>query len=373
MSKKANPNYTYLKENVPKHRYTLLQGGTRSGKTFSSLYYIIYLCTTYNGLEIDIVRETFTALKATVWKDLKELLVKHNLYDPYKHNKTDKIYELNGNYINYYGTDDPQKVHGRSRDFIYINEANQLDKETIDQLFPRTRHRIIMDYNPAMPVEHWLDEYIEKSPPLITTYLDNPHLTKAQIQEIEDRKKDSFWWTIYGTGERCRPAGVIIENWSEGEFDESIPFIWGMDFGVNDPTTLVKVGISENKLFVKEYLYSSDLSSSKIVDIIKAHVGPNEFIVADNSDQLTINDIRIAGFNVQKAVKGKDSVKHGLRKLRDYELIVDPKSMNIKKELYCYVWADNKSETPVKGNDHTIDPIRYALQVLDRRKGFFVI
>ena len=189
---KANPNFTFLKEKVPNQRFTLLQGGTRSGKTFSTIYYFVWLCNNYSGLEIDIVRDTFTALKSTVWKDFKQVLVKHNLYNPANHNKTDKFYNLNGNIISYYGADDPGKIHGRARDFLWINEANQLDEETVDQLFPRTRHRIIADYNPAMPTEHWLDSYINEYPPCITTYKDNPYLTAEQIRDIERKKSNDY-------------------------------------------------------------------------------------------------------------------------------------------------------------------------------------
>jgi len=77
---KANPNYTYLKERVPKQRITLLQGSTRSGKTYSAAYYIIWLCQNYSGLEIDIVRDTFTALKSTAWKDFVKIMMECNLY-----------------------------------------------------------------------------------------------------------------------------------------------------------------------------------------------------------------------------------------------------------------------------------------------------
>ena len=160
---RANPNYTHLKKHVPEDRVTLLQGGTRSGKTFSVIYYIIWLCKENRsaGIEIDIVRDTFTALKATAWKDFKQVLIEHGLYNSEDHNKTDHIYNLFGNYISYYGADNPHKIHGRSRDLLWVNEAHQFPQETVDQLFPRTRHRIICDYNPAIGDDHWLDELID--------------------------------------------------------------------------------------------------------------------------------------------------------------------------------------------------------------------
>ena len=157
---KANPNFDYLHEKLPNQRITLLQGGTRSGKTYATIYFLIDYCLMYSGMEIDICRDTFTALKATAWKDFKDVLISCNLYNDKNHNKTDHSYLLNGNTINYYGADTPDKIHGRSRDILWINEAHQFPQETIDQLFPRTRYKIIADYNPALGLEHWLDPYI---------------------------------------------------------------------------------------------------------------------------------------------------------------------------------------------------------------------
>ena len=142
---KSNPNFRYLKKNVPKNRITLLQGGTRSGKTYAVIHWIIWMCHKYKNLEIDICRDSFTALKATVWHDFKKVLHELKLYDVKSHNRTDHIYNLNGNIINYYGADNPEKIHGRSRQILWVNEAHQFKEETVDQLFPRTTRRINKD------------------------------------------------------------------------------------------------------------------------------------------------------------------------------------------------------------------------------------
>jgi phage terminase large subunit len=370
---KANPNFTFLKNNVPKQRFTLLQGGTRSGKTFSTIYYFIWLCENYSGLEIDIVRDTFTALKSTVWKDFKQVLVKHNLYHPNNHNKTDKFYNLNGNIISYYGADDPGKIHGRARDFLWLNEANQLDEETIDQLFPRTRHKIIADYNPAMPSEHWLDSYIDDYPPCITTYKDNPHLTKEQVLDIERKKNNAYWWAVYGTGNRTKPTGVIFNNWDVGEFDESLPYILGMDFGyVNDESTLVKIAVDKRNLFAEELLYEKGLSTDEIVNRLGMLITKNDLIVADNAEPRLIAEIRAKGFNIVPCTKGADSIRLGLVKMMDYKIVVTPESRNLQKELSNYVWNDKKSNTPKSnGYDHLIDACRYAFDELVEDNQFY--
>ena len=45
----------------------------------------------------------------------------------------------------------------------------------------------------------------------------------------------------------------------------------------------------------------------------------------------------------------------------NYQLIIDPNSQNLKKELNNYVWSDKKSGTPIDKYNHLIDALRYAV------------
>ena len=370
---KANPNFDYLHEKLPNQRITLLQGGTRSGKTYATIYFLIDYCLMYSGMEIDICRDTFTALKATAWKDFKDVLISCNLYNDKNHNKTDHSYLLNGNTINYYGADTPDKIHGRSRDILWINEAHQFPQETIDQLFPRTRYKIIADYNPALGLEHWLDPYIEKYPPIITTYKDNPFLTHAQIEDIESRENNNYWWKIYGIGERADREGAIFTNFEIGNFDTSLPYAYGQDYGFTiDPTTLVKVAVDEKKkvIYCDEQLYSTQ--GMGIDSIFNTNLNlihkKNDLIIADSAEPRLIDDLKRKGLNIQGCVKGQGSVSAGISKMQDYKIVITPTSSNIRKELSNYVWNDKKAGIPVDAFNHLIDAIRYAFDYLARPK-----
>lgn len=321
-------------------------------------------------MEIDIVRDTFTALKSTAWKDFVSILQEFNMYSDSDHNKTDHEYHLNNNVISYYGADNPEKIHGRSRDILWINEAHQFPKEVIDQLFPRTRQRIICDYNPALGLEHWLDEYIEKYPPLITTYKDNPFLTKSQIEDIESRKGNEYWWKIYGCGERAAREGAIFTNWVIGEFDTSLSYCYGQDYGFSiDPTTLVKVAIDKGKkiVYCDELLYSnSPMGTDAIAETNKTLIHkPNDLIVADNAEDRLISDLKKKGLNIVPCVKGQGSIQAGITALQDYKLVITSRSNNLKTELSNYVWNDRKAGIPVDAFNHAIDSIRYAFNKLD--------
>jgi phage terminase large subunit len=362
---KANPNFDYLHEKILEQRVTLLQGGTRSGKTYSTILFLIDYCLLYNGMEIDIVRDTFTALKATAWKDFKDVLTSCNLYHDKHHNKTDHTYNLNNNTISYYGADTPDKIHGRSRDILWINEAHQFPQETIDQLFPRTRHRIICDYNPALGLEHWLDPYIEKYPPLITTYKDNPYLTQAQIEDIESRKGNAYWWQIYGSGERANRQGAIFTNWTMGEFNNTLPYCYGQDYGFTiDPTTLVRVAVDEKQkiIYADELLYSTEpMGLDAIVNANKQLIlKPNDLIIADSAEPRLIDDLKKKGLNIQGCEKGQGSVSAGISAMQDYKIVITERSYNLRKELSNYIWNDKKAGIPVDAFNHLIDALRYS-------------
>ncbi|MFB6198946.1 MAG: phage terminase large subunit, partial [Halobacteriaceae archaeon] len=115
------------------------KGGTQSGKTYNAcIAWATYLSNT-PGEQLSIVRATNPALKSTVWADLKEVLQRLELYDPARHNKTDQRFRFkNDSEIDYFPSDDEQKVHGRKRDHIWANEANELTLAKWDQLDLRT-------------------------------------------------------------------------------------------------------------------------------------------------------------------------------------------------------------------------------------------
>lgn len=366
MQVRPNPNLVYLRTAVPHQRVTLLQGSTRSGKTHSIADYFIEQCLKYSGVEYTIFRETLKACKSTVWSDFEKILKKYGIYREKDHHMTDHIYRLNGNTITYMGGDDDSRVHGYSGDVLWINEAQFQDKDTIDQLMVRTRHRVICDYNPRLGQEHWLDRYIDEYPPLITTYKDNPHLTKFQIDDIESKKGNSYWWAIYGEGLRAALEGAVFPDWEVGEFDNSLPYLYGQDVGFHpDPQTLVKVAVDNRKkiIYADEKLYNNNrLGTDGIITIVKDSIDrPNDLVVSDIDNRL-IADMKSKGLNVVGAKK--PNVADNLRAMVGYKIIVTKESFNLKKELSNYIYNDKRSGIPIDKWNHLIDPIRYAFNRL---------
>ena len=163
-----------------KERITVLQGGTRSGKTYSILLGLIEFAwkNKDKGLYITICRKTFPSLRASSMRDFFQILEKENLYLPHNHNKTQHTYELYGNVFEFISTDQPQKVRGRKREVLFMNEANEFTFEDYTQLAMRTTFKIVLDYNPSDEF-HWIyDKVVPRNDADFyqSTYLDNPFL-----------------------------------------------------------------------------------------------------------------------------------------------------------------------------------------------------
>lgn len=159
--------------------------------------------------------------------------------------------------------------------------------------------------------------------------------------------------------------GVIFTDWEEGDFDESLPYLYGQDYGFSiDPTTLVKVAVDERRkrVYVQEKFYSkAQLKLQNVYNMNLAYLDyPNDLIVGDSAEDRLIADLAGLGLNIEECDKGPGSVKAGIADLQDYTIVVSPDSPNIKRELKTYVWSDKKANIPVDSNNHTIDPIRYA-------------
>ena len=100
MKIKTNKVYRSLVNN--EHKIIAHQGGTRSGKTYNILLWIIFdYCARHEGKTITICRKTFPSLRATVMRDFLDILKKHNIYSEADHNKSNSEYNLKNNLIEF--------------------------------------------------------------------------------------------------------------------------------------------------------------------------------------------------------------------------------------------------------------------------------
>lgn len=345
------------------------QGGTRSGKTYNILLYLIfYYCSQNTKKTVTICRKTFPALRATVMRDFLEILRTHNLYNEALHNKSNSEYNLFGNLIEFISLDQPTKVRGRKRDLLFINEANELYWEDWQQLLFRTKEKIIIDYNPSDEY-HWIyDKIIPRDDSAFykTTYLDNPFLETSIRSEIERLKDtDELYWQVYGLGERGVSKSVIFKYIEYDILPEDAQLIsYGMDFGyTNDPTTLVAVYQKDYDLYIKELLYRTMMTTNDIHNVLKQNL-QREPIYADSAEPRVIDELRRMGWNIRPSIKGRDSINAGIDLLKRYRLNIYKDSINAIQEFRNYKWVEDKTgkltNRPEDKHNHLIDAVRYS-------------
>jgi phage terminase large subunit len=342
------------------------QGGTRSSKTYSLCQLFVYRCLIEKGITISIIRKTMPFLKKTVMRDFFEIIKGLGLYELNNHNKTDSQYTLNGNLIEFLAVDDPQKIRGAKRDYLWFNEANEMDLEDWRQAILRTTKQAFLDFNPSDEF-HWIYDHVLTRDDITfikSTYKDNTFLNYQTIKEIERLQlTDLEYWKVYGLGERGQAKETIFSNWSTvntipDTFDK---IIYGLDFGFNNPTALVKVGIKDQVHYVSECIYQSGLTNSDLIPMLKSITGHN-VVYADAAEPNRIEEMRRAGINIFSANK---DVKHGIDSVKAKKLLITNDSPNLVKELRSYKYQVDSNgkvtEMPVKFNDHAIDAMRYAI------------
>ena len=363
---------TYYHVRNSKKRIICNQGGSRSGKTYSILQCLIELCHKNSGLVITICRKTFPALRATAMRDFFEILENEDAYNVELHNKSEATYQLWGNLVEFISIDQPQKVRGRKRDILFVNEANEISLEDWRQLLLRTTGRTIIDYNPSDEF-HWIyDEVIprEDADFFQTTYKDNPFLPESVLLEIERfREADENFWRVYGLGERGASRATIFTHWKEIDQipNEFKPMNYGIDFGYTaDPTAIVRVYTDGHGFAIDELCYAPRLTNSDISKVLRDNsVNRQDVIICDSAEPKSIDEIHAHGFNTHGARKGRDSVKNGIQFLHSRPLLITSRSVNLIKELRNYKWKEDKNgkqlNEPVDEFNHAIDAMRYAI------------
>lgn len=353
-------------------RIRVVQGGTSASKTISILIYLIDKAQNDEAKTLtSVVSESIPHLKRGCIRDFKNILQAQGYWKDSRWNSTDSIYTFeSGSQIEFFSADNADKLRGGRRDRLFLNEANNMTFDAFEQLEVRTKEFIFIDYNPTN--EFWvMTEVLGKRDDvelLILTYKDNEALSQEIIDSIEQRKNRKGWWQVYGLGQLGEVEGKIYKDW---QIIDEIPHEArlerrGMDFGyTNDPTALVDIYSYNGGFIIDEQIYQKGLSNKQIADIISNLERPQTLVVADSAEPKSIDEIKSYGINIIGAVKGRDSVNHGIQFVQDQRISVTKRSINVIKEYRNFLWMTDKNgkilNVPETAFKHSMDAINYGL------------
>jgi phage terminase large subunit len=354
-----------------KKRVKIIQGGTSAGKTFGILPVLISKAANKPLLEISVVAESIPHLRRGALKDFLTIMKSTNRYFDERFNKSLLRYEFgNGSYIEFFSADDSSKLRGARRDILYINECNNIEFESYNELAIRTKREVFLDFNPAN--EFWVHTELKDEPDtdfLILTYKDNEALDKRIVREIEKNRLKATtstywanWWRVYGEGLVGMLEGVVFSNWQQIDIvpPEARLLGYGLDFGYSaDPTSIIEVYNYNGQRILNEVCYQTGLINSDIANKLQKNV----IAYADSSEPKSIEEIRRTGQQIKGVTKGADSINFGIQIMLSQKYLVTKQSTNLIKELRAYCWDKDKTgktlNKPQGKNDHAIDAVRY--------------
>jgi len=360
-----------------------IQGGTSAGKTFGVLPILIDIAAKNKLTEISVVAESIPHLKRGAMKDFKKIMKETGRWFDSRWNATDFKYTFaNGSEIEFFSADNDAKLRGARRDYLYMNEANNMVFHAYTELASRTKLGVYLDWNPTN--EFWFHTELQNDDDvdfIIVNYLDNEACPESALNFInkakEKAKTSSYWdnwYRVYGLGELGMLEGVIFENYEIIDIipDDAKLIGYGLDFGYsNDPTALVAVYDYDGKIICDECIYSTSLLNSDIINLMKQD--KRLPIWADSAEPKSIEEIRRAGFNIKPVVKGADSITFGISVLQEKEMLITKSSINLIKELRAYSWDSDKTgkklNKPIDSMNHAMDALRYfAMMALAIKK-----
>ena len=372
------------------NRVKIVRGGTSAGKTICILLILIDYAIKNPGKEISIVSESIPHLRRGALKDFLGILKGLNRYKENQFNRsTLKYLFTNGSYIEFFSTDQPDKLRGARRTDLYINECNNVPYDAYNQLAVRTSGYIWLDYNPS--ALFWVDRELvgqEDTDYITLTYKDNNVLPVSIVKEIEKAREKgktstywANWWRVYGLGETGNLEGACIPDWKE---IDNIPtdarlLGYGMDFGYSvDPTTLIGLYKWNNAYIYDEVLYKKGMLNRDISRFLSSN-DITQSIVADSAEPKSIAELQGYGHTIYGVSKGRDSVVYGINLINQNEIYVTARSKNLKKELGGYIWSKDKEgntlQKPTGAHPDCIDAARYVLtdQLENPNKGEYYI
>ena len=370
-------------------RYFIITGGRGSGKSFS-INVLLVLLTYEKGHTILFTRYTLASAYISIIPEFIDKLELLDIFDDFYITKDEIKNKRSGSKIIFKGiktSSGDQTANLKSLQGVttfVLDEAEELTNEdTFDKIDLSVRqigatNRVILILNPASK-EHWIyrryfeDKGIQTGSNLTkdnityihTTYLDNKeNLSEsylAQIDNIRKRRPEKYKHQMLG-GWLEKAEGVIFTNWDIGEFKEIGVSVFGQDYGfASDPSCLIQTSIDQTnkKIYLKECFYQPRLTTSQLIKLNKDFAG-EYLIIADSAEPRLISEMK-PHCNIMPSIKGQGSVTYGISLMQDFDLVIDPKSINLIKELNNYSWLERKSNTPIDKFNHLLDAARYSI------------
>ena len=379
--------YEFLEETQTS--IVVLYGGAGSGKSWTMAQFLLCEILFQMPARVLVTRKYNPSLRLTTYTLFKDLL--ETLQVPFEENKFEQLFffPFSGARLYFRGLDEPSKIQSAEFNFVWMEEAMEFSVKDYQQLRLRLRHRsmpsrpnqLFLTFNPTR--KDWIYKlFFQRQRPdtaiLHTTYQDNPFLSEEYKSMLESLSaEDKTAYRVFAKGEFVDLTHIIYPNYVVTDemptyFDT---VVYGVDFGYNNPSVVLRVGLKDNNIYVLDELYRTHLTNQQLIELMKQMKIGSANIYCDSAEPARIQEIRLAGFNALPYAKS-GKIKDEIDLIKRHKIFIHPRCANTLKEIESYSWKldkeGNPTDEPVKFNDHAMDALRYAVCGVGKQQTRFV-
>lgn len=400
----------------------LLSGPAGTGKSRACLEKANFLALANPGSRGLMVRKTATSLTSTGLVTWREKVVPEGLKHGVLHFFGGSAQEAagyryaNGSFVAVGGMDKPSKIMSSEYDFVYVQEATELNADDWEAITTRLRNgvisfqQVIADCNPAQPT-HWLKTRCDRGDAhmLHSRHEDNPvyftaagELTPQGVAYIakldkltgvrRERLRFGRWAAAEGLiYEDFDPRIHVVDRfpvpaewatWVSVDFGFNHPFVaqvWREDGDgrlylvreifktgalVEDHAKQLKSLLAQMKIRPRSVICDHDAEGRATLEkYLGIGTSPAKKTVTDGIEAVQ-SRLRVQGDGRPRLFVMRDAVVR-----RDEPLVEASRPACTEEEFPGYIWAvkpgGEVKEEPVKEMDDGMDALRYMVAELD--------
>ena len=358
-------------------REAAIYGGRYSLKSHT-VARVLLIRARQSKIRVACFREFQSSIADSSFQLLADLIKLYELND-FELTKNSIINKINGSDFLFKGLwNNEQSIKSTEGiDIAWVEEAQAVSEKSLEVLTPTVRKdgsQIIYTYNRLLEEDPVHTRLVLQGRPntlIINVNYDiaikygwMPDVIKAEIED--DKTNRPGLYQHKWLGEPYSLERKIYKNWA---IIDEIPHEarlerYGLDFGYsNDPTAIIAIYYYNGGYILDEITFQKGLSNKQIADILKNH--DTALVVADSAEPKSIDEIASYGISIAGALKGKDSVVHGITLVQAQRISMTKRSVNLIKGYRNYLWQTDKNDKIINEPDHlwsdSLDAVRYGL------------
>jgi PBSX family phage terminase large subunit len=356
-----------------KSRFIFAMGGNRGGKTTAGCYWS-YLSMQTPGTTTLIAANTIDQLNQSVLQKFFSIFPQLERY----YIKRDKMMKLpNGSTVLFRSLEIPNLLKGMNCHAIWVDEADGIKKSTwtiIRSRVASTGGKILCTSS-IYPVSWIYNTILKMNDPtyelLTWESRQNPSFSQNEWEALK-RETDPIDFAREYESKFAFATGKVYGEIDDYGFIDKVPddvqpvlYLWGLDYGVTDPTAITVTMLGDNGCFylVDEY-YQSGLGIQDINFWLEAFIqkyGRPYLTAQDPAGGVARNSLTPACLprDAVKKIPGRITLIRSL--IYQHRVFCLNKCVNTKREFQTYSFEQHQPNVPEDRNNHSMDSFGMAM------------